>query len=78
LERFDEARGTLGDVIDRVEASAGHQGELGFLFERAGRLCLQLGASEMAEVLVILAASQWQAIGKTDRRSSVLELLGAG
>jgi tetratricopeptide (TPR) repeat protein len=78
LGRFDEARGTLGDVIDRVEDSVGHQGEFALLFERAGRLCLQLDESDMAEVLVILAASQWQAIGKTDRRSSVLELLRTG
>ena len=72
LGKFEKARETMGEIIDSIDTSAGHYGELGFLFERAGRICLDSNQVGMADVLLMLAASQWQAIGRTDRRARVL------
>ncbi|GEM_PF-5982642 len=72
LGEFEKARETIGEIIDSIDTSAGHYGELGFLFERAGRICLDSDQVGMAEVLLMLAASQWQAIGRSDRRARVL------
>lgn len=74
---FEGARAVLAEVIEGVESSGLHDHDFGVLFEQAGDLAAAGQQRRMAEVCLLLSASQWQAMGRNAGVARVSEKLEA-